>query len=162
MILVPKNSRFFPSKEQRNLSSQRIKEYPPEKFETYNDWFFFIHIDPVQRFIHAFGMYVGSFFFIMIFIEWSKLSFLYYLLGVFFFYGLGVISHAIFDKGTAKSEPKYFITTLKDVIYFNLATTFGFYDKALRRFIKKYPFVIDAYQLEEINRAHLIKFLNQD
>ena len=162
MILIPKNSRFFPTDEQRQQSAARVLDYPPEKFESYNDWFFYIHIDPVQRMIHAFGMYVGLFFFVMIFIEWSYLSIFYYLLGVFFFYGLGVISHLIYDLGKAKSAPRYFLSTLVVVIQFNLATTFGYYDKRLRKFIKKYPFVINAYELQEIKRSHFFKFLSKN
>ena len=162
MILVPKNSRFFPTTEQRKQSAARVQNYPPEKFETYNDWFFYIHIDPVQRMIHTFGMYVGLFFFTMIFIDWSYQSIYYYLLGVFFLYGLGVISHLIYDQGQAKSAPRYFLSTLIVVIEFNLATTFGYYDKKLRKFIEKYPFVKEAYELEEIKRRDFFKFLIQN
>ena len=159
MILVPKNSRFYPSKEQRELAAKRVNSFTPEKFDAYNDWFYFIHIDPVQRLIHAFGMYVGLYLFVMIFIEWSTLSWLYYILGVFFFYVLGIISHQIYDKGQAKSEPKYFLPTFMVVIKFNLQTTFGFYDKGLRDFVKKYPFVKEAYELEEIPRSQLLSHL---
>ena len=159
MILLPKYSCFFPNNLAREKARQRVLNYPPESFESYNDWFFFIHIDPVQRFIHAFGMYVGLYFFFMIVIDWGPRSFYYYLVGVFFFYGLGVVSHAIFDKGTAKSHPKFFLSTLPIVIKFNLLTTFGQYDNELRKFIKKYPFVADAYELEEVPRNKAIQHL---
>ncbi len=157
--LIPLEARFFPSKEQRLNSKRRNQEYTKDDFETYNDWFYFIHIDPAQRFVHAFGMYVGTFFFAMIFIEWSILSILYYLLGVFFFYVLGIISHFIYDSASAKSEPKYFLHTLIPVIKFNLLTTFGGYDKSLRAFTKKYPFVIKAYDLVEVPTNKVISHL---
>ena len=128
-------------------------------FKTYNDWFYFIHIDPAQRIVHAFGMFAGSYFFIMLFLEWSFKSIVYYLLGVFFFYVLGIISHLIYDKGTAKSDPKYFIPTFIPVIKFNILTSLGIYDNSLRRFCDKYPFTVKAYDLVEINGFSLIPFL---
>jgi hypothetical protein len=96
----------------------------------------------------------------MLFLEWSLMSVAYYLLGVFFFYVLGIISHLIYDKGTAKSDPKYFIPTLIPVIKLNLFTVIGMYDGSLRDFCKKYPFTIKAYELVEIKSFSLIPFLS--
>lgn len=158
-ILIPRHSRFFPNASQRQLSAQRNVQYQKGLFKSYNDWFYFIHIDPAQRYLHSFGMFVGIFFFAMIFIEWSKLSFIFYILGVFFFYVLGIISHLIYDKGTARSEPKFFISTLLPVISINITTLLGSYDHNLREFIKRYPFVLEAYDLIEIDKRDVLSHM---
>jgi len=158
-ILVPKNSRVFPTKKIRHDALIRNEKYTKDLFEKYNDWFYFVHIDPIQRFIHAFGMVVGLFFFIMIFLEWSAFSILYYFLGVFFFYVLGIISHKIFDHGTGESERKYLLHTTYIVISINLQTLFFQYNKSLKKFVKKYPFVIEAYDLIEIPSQQLTSYL---
>jgi len=152
-VLVPRHSRLFPSQEFREECRQRIAAHPPNRFETYNDWFYFIHIDPVQRWIHAFGMFVGTFFFGAMLWAWSWWSLPFYGLGVFFFYGFGVISHKIYDRGEAKSDPKYFLTTLWPVIAINLTTVLFLYDRQLRTFVLKYPFVREAFDLVEIERS---------
>lgn len=158
-VLIPRVSSFFPSFETRVKAQEIVKNNPPEKFQNYKDWFFFIHIDPAQRYVHSFGMVVGTFFFAMIFIEWSLLSILYYLLGVFFFYGFGLISHFTYDKGQAKSHPRYFHLTIFITAYFNFLTLFGMYDKALRRFIDKYPFTTKEFDLIEVKKTQLLSHL---
>jgi len=85
----------------------------------------------------------------MLFSGWQLNTLLYYLLGVFFFYGLGVISHYIYDGGAAKSDPNFFWTTTKVVIEVNLYTILGIYDRRLRAFVNKYPFTQKAFELEE-------------
>jgi hypothetical protein len=104
-------------------------------------------------------MYVGAFFFTMLFVEWSLKSIGYYLLGVFFFYVLGIISHLIYDKGTARSEPKYFIKTLPAVISINFLTSIGLYDSSLRKFCEKYPFTHEAFELIELKPKDLLPHL---
>jgi len=155
-ILIPRISTFFPSSHTRTLAQSTVRNNPPEKFQSYQDWFFFIHIDPAQRYVHSIGMVIGTIFFMMLFIEWSYWSFLYYILGVFFFYVVGIISHLIYDKGEAKSHPRYFAVTFLTTIQFNLLTLFGMYDKKLREFLKKYPFVAEEYDLIEIKKSQLI------
>ncbi len=158
-LLVPKNTRFFPNHGQRLLSANRNTKYTLEMFDTYNDWFYFIHIDPAQRYLHAFGMFVGTYFFILMAFYWGAISIIYYLLGVFFFYVLGILSHLLYDMGTARSSPKYFMQTFIPVVRINLLTTIGRYDQSLREFVKKYPFTIEAYDLEEVSKRNLIRLL---
>jgi hypothetical protein len=148
-ILIPEDSRLFPSPEIVARNRQIILDNPPQKFASYWDWFHFIHIDPVQRWIHLIGMIIGSYFYVMIFIEWSLLSWLYYLLGVIFFYGAGLISHLLYDTGAAKSDPRYFHITLWAVIHINLRTLTFTYDSWLRDFLRKYPFSSEYFKLRE-------------
>lgn len=144
----PKNSKWVMDGKTRQSNQARVAKYGPEEFKTYQDYFFFVHIDPIQRFWHASGMIVGLYFFTMLFYVWSSWSFLYYLLGVFFFYGVGVISHAYYDGHSGRSEIKHFLTTTPVVIKINLLTLCGLYQKSLEKFIQKYPFTVEAYDME--------------
>lgn len=147
-IIRPKNSKWIADDELRKFNSKRVLDYPVEKFETFEDWFYFVHIDPYQRFWHTLGMFVGTFFFFMLFYSWSALSFVYYPLGVFFFYVLGIISHLYYDGGNGKSDWRFFHRSTSVVIKVNTLTFFGLYPLSLAKFIKKYPFVLEAYDLE--------------
>lgn len=144
----PRNTKWIMDKTTRESNLYRVSKFGPEKFENYQDYFFFVHIDPIQRFWHAGGMIIGTFFFFMIFYVWNIWSLLFYLLGVFFFYGIGVISHAYYDGHSGRSELKYFHVTTPVVIKINLLTLFGLYQKTLDKFIKKYPFTVEAFDME--------------
>jgi hypothetical protein len=147
--LRPRNTSLFISSQMRESNSERVKIYGPNKFNSYEDWFFFVHIDPYQRFWHCIGMFIGTFFFFMLFYSWSLWSLIYYPLGVFFFYGLGVLSHRYYDGNSGMSHPRYFYKTTFTVIKINLYTILGLYNRELQRFVKKYPFVLEAFELKE-------------
>lgn len=152
--LAPKSSRLLPSKDTRAFHLDRNGKYGPEKFQSYNDWFYFIHIDPILRWWHAGGMVIGSLFYIFAALDFWVFGLtlamtIKIFVGVFFFYCLPLISHYIYDGGTAKSSPDKFHSTLIPVIHINLLTLTGRYDQWLRKFIEKYPFTTEAWQLEE-------------
>jgi hypothetical protein len=148
MSFKPRNTKWIMDRETRAKNLKRVEAYGPEKFETYGDYFFFVHIDPIQRFWHSFGMIVGTFFFFMLFYAWNLWSILYYVLGVFFFYGFGVISHAYYDGHSGRSEAKFFHITTPVVIKINLLTLTGLYQWYLKKFISKYPFTVEAFDME--------------
>lgn len=154
--LRSKFSRLIPNSESRAFHRARNAQYTPEKFNSYNDWFYFIHVDHYLRWIHAVSMVIGFF---LYFISAYKLwifglkadTVITFFVGVFFFYFLPLISHFIYDGGTAKSTPDKFHSTLIPVIHINLMTLTGTYDSWLRKFMVKYPFTQDAWQLEEVH-----------
>lgn len=158
-ILVPRYSSFIPTKQQRIHAAEINNRYPIDRFANERDWFFFFHVDPAIRIIHAFGMNIGLVFFLWAILEWSLLSFLLWGVGVFFFYYLGVLTHILYDGGSAKVEQRHLITTFWPVMAMNFRTTFGRYDKELRHFIQQYPFTFQAHDLIEIERKDLLKFL---
>ena len=158
-VLIPKGSRLVPTKKLRSKARNRIQKYPESLFECYADWFFFVHIDPVQRYIHAIGMIIGIIFYIIVIIEWSIYSIIYYLIGAFFFYGLGVVSHILYDSSLGRSRVRNYHQTLFPVIKFNLRTLFGNYDQKLREFIHKYPFTLEAFDLIEIEKKDIWSYL---
>ncbi|MBT3586009.1 MAG: hypothetical protein HN509_13970 [Halobacteriovoraceae bacterium] len=147
-IVTSKKWRLATSDRDRN--SARMLAHPPERFETYQDWFFFSHIDPVQRFWHCLGMIIGTPMFLLLFYFWNSWSVLFYLLGVFFFYGFGVLSHLYYDGSKGRSEMRNFHLTTWLVIKINYWTFFGFYPKVLGKFVEKYPFTKEAFELEEV------------
>lgn len=152
--LVPKSARILPSAETKAFHMKRNEFYTVDKFQSYNDWFYFIHVDPYIRGIHAFGMMTGFFFYLIAAYNTyifgvSLAAGLQVLVGVFFFYFLPLISHYFYDGGSAKSTPDRFHSTLIPVIHINLLTLTGTYDSWLRKFIQKYPFTVEAWELEE-------------
>ncbi len=152
--LRSKHSRLFPSRESRAFHIARNAKFTPDKFENYNDWFYFIHVDHYLRWTHAISMMVGFFlYFISAYKLWIfglKLdTVLTFFFGMFFFYFLPLISHYIYDAGTAKSTPDKFHSTLIPVIHINVMTLTGSYDRWLRKFVEKYPFAHEAWALEE-------------
>lgn len=162
-VLLPRKSRFLPSKDLRQEGIKRNSALKLEDFECLEDWFFFTHIDPTQRLIHAVGMILGLIFFSVALYnlwhqEWIGVGVSYFI-GVFFYYVSGIISHQFYDAGTGRSHPKYLLPTFIPVIKINLATTFGYYDQVLREFIRKYPFVIEAYDLVEVPIEEYSNFL---
>jgi hypothetical protein len=154
--LISRFSRLLPTAETKSFHLKRNAEYTPDKFLSYNDWFYFIHVDPYLRWVHASGMMIGILFYIVaaynVWIFGLRLSAGFQVMtGVFFFYFLPLISHYFYDGGSAKSTPDKFHSTLIPVIHINLLTLTGTYDQWLRKFIQKYPFTVEAWQLEEKN-----------
>lgn len=153
-VLIPRSARLIPSRESLRFHRERNATYTFDKFETYNDWFYFIHIDPFLRWIHAVGMMIGIFFYSISLLGfwvygWSTAPILHFFAGAFFFYFLPVISHYIYDGGTAKSTPDKYHSTFLPVVHINLMTLTGTYDRWLRKFVEKYPFTREAWELEE-------------
>jgi hypothetical protein len=164
-LLYPNYARFKPSQKMREKGLERNQKYKREDFHNLEDWFFYTHIDPVQRIIHAIGMFVGLFFFALCFYSLAKLNVAmtlsFYGAGVFFYYVSGIISHQFYDAGTGRSHPKFLLPTFIPVIKINLATTCRTYDSELRAFVKKYPFVKEAYELVEVPYSERFSFLRR-
>lgn len=147
-------SKLIPTESSRNFHRKRNLKYTPDKFETYNDWFYFIHIDPFTRWVHAFGMITGSFIYLLSIYRFFILGLSFGLIlqiftGMFFFFFLPLLSHYFYDGGQAKSTPDKFHSTLLPVIHINLMTITGTYDSWLNEFVKKYPFTVEAWELIE-------------
>lgn len=158
MFLVPKSARLIPTAQSRKFHQERNDKFTPDKFKQYNDWFYFIHVDPFLRWVHAVGMTIGLILYFFSAYEFWIFGMTLgvvtkFLIGAFFFYFLPLISHYIYEGGGDKPTPDKFLTTLIPVIHINLLTLTGQYDKWLRVFIVKYPFTIEAWQLEERERT---------
>jgi len=142
----PRYSKWIINSEIRQQNRERVLKYDASQFDNFEDWFFFSHIDPVQRFWHAFGFVVGCIFYITLLFHPSWLLFLS---ATFFFYGAGLISHIYYDGGAGKSEPGAYNKSTPMVLKINAWTLSGTYQKRLREFVQKYPQTQEAYDLEE-------------
>src|SRR5262245_24250564 len=136
-VYVPANSRWIPTavSRQRNLSINRA--CGEERFECFTDWFFFTHIDPVLRFWHTLGMFGGLILFAVAFVLWNGWSLLIGLVGVFFFYGFGLISHLAYSSGSGVSDPARYHRSSSTLIAINFWTASGIYHKKLETFLRK-------------------------
>jgi hypothetical protein len=132
----------------RATNAERNRVYGEDRFDSFEDRFFFLHIDPIQRCWHALGMFGGLLFYGLAILAWNERSLGWAALGVFFFYGFGLMSHLLYDGGTGRSDQGRFRRSTPVVIEINLRSTFGTYSRKLEKFIEKYPFVTEAYDLE--------------
>lgn len=160
-FLIPKSARLIPTGETKNFHKLRNQQYGPDKFKCYNDWFYFIHVDPYLRWIHAMGMILGLILYFFSAYKFflfgvNKESIGIFFSGVFFFYFLPLISHYFYEGRGQKPTPDKFHSTLIPVIHINLMTLTGRYDKWLKKFIIKYPFTSVAWQLEERQKRNKI------
>lgn len=157
MFLKPRSSRLIPTAESRKFHRERNDKFTPDKFEQYNDWFYFIHVDPFLRWVHAIGMMIGLLMYFYSGFEFWIFGItvgvvIKFLSGAFFFYFLPLLGHYFYEGDALKSPPDKLLSTFIPVIHINVLTLTGQYDKWLRKFIKKYPFVVEAWQLEEMER----------
>ncbi len=158
-LLVPRHATFRIIKPKNTVAIKFNASYPEEAFDSVHDWFFFFHINPVVRFVHTFGMLVGLICFVIAAISWNWFTFVWLLIGSFFFYYLGGISHMIYDPDKAKVRPIHLMTGFLPVVRINMLTLMGRYDKALRQFQMKYPFTTEAHDLIEIDSRDLLTYL---
>jgi hypothetical protein len=144
---------LIPTRATRDRAFRAIRRNPPENFERYADWFYFLHVDPVQRWIHLVGMLVGTYLYYRAYLACAAGA---WVLGLLIagiatgpFYGFGVLSHFIYDRGAAKSDPAYWHVTFFTVVYINVTTATGLYQRSLRAFVEQYPFVRREWDLVE-------------
>lgn len=157
--LVPSFTRLIPTRKTRELANKATLSRGPQDFENYGDWFFYGHIDPVQRYIHLFGMLSGTVLYLysiftLVNQQWIALG-IQIIVATFLFYGTGVLSHIIYDKGASKSDPNFWSVTFKVVVYINLITLVGRFDEVFREYVDKYPFTREDYDLVEVDRLSL-------
>lgn len=162
-MLVPRRARLVPTKATREHAFQVIRRHPPEDFERYADWFYFLHVDPVQRWIHLVGMILGTYLFYLAYLSclggaWAW-GLLLGVVGTGPFYGFGVLSHLVYDRGAAKSDPAYWHVTFFTVVYINLATASLQYSRTLRRFVERYPWVAREWDLVERTPGEFLRQL---
>ena len=141
---------LVPTRAARDRSRRRVQAYGPERFDSYRDYFCFGHIDPVLRWWHAIGMVIGALLFSVAVLGRRPLVFL---LGVAFFYGAGYVSHVVYDGGAARTDRRWFLPSTKWIVEINLRTLGGRFEPLLRDLAARYPFVREAYGLDDAGAA---------
>lgn len=110
---------------------------PPEKFETYFDYYVYIHLNTDVVILHCIGMLLGFFFLALAII---KMSWVYLVLHLFTFNIIPLVSHWIYDgimTPTASGAP---LISIWYAIRINMWYLTGQARKKEEAFIRKYPF----------------------
>jgi hypothetical protein len=149
--LRPRDAAWWPSPEVRAKARARIIEHPPEAFAVFEDYFFFIHIHPMNRWVHVLGMWIGLGVFagsLAWLLAGSWLCVPTFLVGHLFFTGFGVLGHVLYD-GTpeARTDRAYFFKAFPWILRINFETMTGRYPPRLAAFVERYPWVIEAWDL---------------
>ncbi len=133
-------------KNRRIDRKKTINGLTPKEFETYEDYFYYLHLNQHVRIMHLVGMAGG-----LLILPYALYTLEWWTFIVYFvlFYGFGYMSHWIFDgivSRTASEAPwKSFIYATK----INLICLNPRYVKKLDRdFYNKYPFVKEVFDRE--------------
>lgn len=114
---------------------------PPEKFDTYFDYYVYIHLNTTVVIWHVVGMLLGFLFLTLAII---KISWIYLILHLFCFNIIPLVSHWIYDgimTPTASGAP---LISIWYAIRINMWYLTGRAKRIEAEFIKKYPFT-EAY-----------------
>lgn len=114
---------------------------PPEKFDTYFDYYVYIHLNTQVVVWHVVGMLSG---FLFLGLAIAKMSWIYLLLHLFCFNIIPLVSHWIYDgimTPTASGAP---LISIWYAIRINMWYLTGSAKRIEAEFIKKYPFT-EAY-----------------
>ena len=127
----------------KNERKVLLSKFGPEKFESYEDFFYYLHLNNDVRYMHLIGMFGGLLFLPLAIYLMKVWAFVLYFL---LFYGFGFLSLWIFDgivSRTAKEAPwKSFVYATK----INLICLRPSYVKRLdAEFFLKYPFVDEVF-----------------
>lgn len=148
---VPRDAAWWPSADVRARARTRVLEHPPERFACFEDYFFFIHIHPMNRWVHVIGMWIGLAIFgvaawLLAVASWWSVP--VFFAGHLFFTGLGILGHIVYD-GTpeARTDRAYFFKAFPWIIALNLDTMLGRYPRRLATFVERYPWVRDVWDL---------------
>ncbi len=152
-VYRPSNSRWIPTAGSRQRNWAINQACGEDRFECFTDWFFFTHIDPVLRFWHTLGMIGGLILFTVALILWNFWSLVIALIGVFFFYGFGLIAHLLYARGSGASDPGRYHRSTRMTLAINLWTALGIYRKKLEAFLQKYPFVVRELDLKAVETS---------
>lgn len=134
-------------KNSREDRKEKVNDLMPSNFESYEDYFYYLHLNKNVRIMHLVGMIGGLCLlpYALYTLKWWTFV-LYFVL----FYGFGYISHWLFDgvvSRTAAEAPwKSFLYATK----INLLCLRPFKIKKLdEEFYRKYPFVRDVFPPKE-------------
>lgn len=126
----------------KQTRKELINSLTPKDFDNYYDYFYYLHLNDHVRLLHVIGMLVGL---IILPFALYYMSLILFIIYFFFFYGMGFISHALFDgtpSKTASEAPwKSFIYATQINSYYLL----GKCPKLDQEFLKKYPFCLKVY-----------------
>lgn len=122
----------------RRARADRIRAIRKADFETYRDYILALHLNPGVRWGHAIGMSIGA---VLYPLSAIYLSLPLFVAAVFFYYGVGYLSHLALD-GVAPQPAKESWRRFDAhwfVIVMNVDTLLGRFDRVERALCAKYP-----------------------
>ncbi|HEY9842059.1 MAG: hypothetical protein ACAI44_24135 [Candidatus Sericytochromatia bacterium] len=134
----------------RAFRQKHIKSYRVSDFESFDDYFFYIHLNPAVRWAHAWGSALGA-----ILLLWGSYlliadhSFLTLIVATGLYYGVGFLSHYAFDGvffETGKYDPdasdtpkQAFMQSYRSLIMLIVHTFTGKAIALEKTFVARYP-----------------------
>ncbi|PKL75932.1 MAG: hypothetical protein CVV27_12855 [Candidatus Melainabacteria bacterium HGW-Melainabacteria-1] len=146
----------------RSFRQKHIKTYQIADFDSFDDYFLYIHLNPAVRWAHAWGAVLGVILLIWgLYMLLAERSWIALIVGVGLYYGVGFVSHYVFDgvffetgkyqQGSAASPQQTYLQSYRSLIQLILATLSG-KDQALEKaFWARYPhtrWIFDATSTE--------------
>lgn len=114
-----------------------LLELSPALFETYFDYYIFIHLNRDVQKLHVVGMLLGFMFLGLAIIKWS---WVYLILHLITFNLIPLVSHWIYDGIMTPTASGAKIISIWYAIKLNIWFMTGQQDQKERQFIAKYPF----------------------
>lgn len=127
----------------RRTRGQRIRALRPEQFASYRDYFAALHLNPVVRWIHAIGMFIGTA--IFAFGVASRSVWLVLASGSAYYF-VPLFSHLVFDGCSPRNEAPDPITGHLQAIWMNVRTLVGSVRREEAALVRRYPFLASIYQ----------------
>lgn len=121
----------------KDFRKKTLLELSPDKFESYFDYYVFIHLNSKVVIMHSIGMILGFIFLGLALYHWS---WIYLLAHLICFNVIPLVSHIIFDginTPTATGAP---LVSIWYAIKINMWYLTGRQKKNEAEFIRKYPF----------------------
>lgn len=122
---------------EKEFRKKTLLELSPERFETYFDYYVFIHLNSKVVVMHSVGMLLGFLFLALAIYHWSWIFLVVHLIC---FNVIPLVSHIIFDginTPTATGAP---LISIWYAIRINMWYLTGRQKKIEEDFIRKYPF----------------------
>ncbi len=120
----------------------RLLQVSPDLFETYFDYYVFIHLNRQVQILHAVGMLLGFLFFILALLKWS---WGYLFLHLITFNLIPLVSHWMYDGIMTPTATGAKFVSIWYAIKLNMWPLSGQQHKKEQAFIKKYPFTLAYY-----------------
>jgi hypothetical protein len=121
--------------------SNRLLQVSPDLFETYFDYYIFIHLNRQVQILHVVGMCLGFLFITLAIVKWS---WVFLVLHLITFNLIPLVSHWIYDGIMTPTASGAKLVSIWYAIKLNVWFMTGQQDKREKAFILKYPFT-EAY-----------------
>lgn len=128
----------------RSQKAAGIRRYGPDVFDTWYDWFLFVHLDRGTQAVHAISMVAGLAMFPWAMIELFAWNPLPLVLFTAVYYGSGFASHWVCDGLVSPTVPEP-MKAYEGVLRLNFGWWLGTLPEEEEALLARYPFVREVY-----------------